>query len=302
MMNKKQIIGWCGVGITVIISGFWAYWGTFENFHEGWYSESLFENLTMLIFQYLSLSILLSSLALVTLKWKNIGIWCYGIMAVSAGWFLTGSPFTLLGMIITASFIGLGILNYFGDPQPLKLAYRLIIIVPLIIAISISIPQSWKVFHRLELPHSGIAIVEGNGVALAWAPRGPGWPEKGVTWDEARWICSHLSQDGYTLTREEQNIWRLPNVDEAVRSMMLHNQNVNGEWDSLNKTASYSKTPDKESPLWDKYSAVIYYWTNDTSGDNPKKAMIIVYNGQVHPRTKTTRMDSMSFRAVKDNE
>ncbi|NLT12066.1 MAG: hypothetical protein GXY06_06620 [Clostridiaceae bacterium] len=37
----KLVLGWLGVVITVIISVVWAYWGAIENFHEGWYSESI---------------------------------------------------------------------------------------------------------------------------------------------------------------------------------------------------------------------------------------------------------------------
>jgi uncharacterized protein YpbB len=39
--DKKSIIGWIGVFITITFSSIWAYWGTIENFHEGWYSTSM---------------------------------------------------------------------------------------------------------------------------------------------------------------------------------------------------------------------------------------------------------------------
>jgi len=51
--NKKLIIGWTGVFITVIFSSLWAYWGAIENFHEGWYSTSVCENILMFLFQYM---------------------------------------------------------------------------------------------------------------------------------------------------------------------------------------------------------------------------------------------------------
>ncbi len=53
----KKIIGWIAVTITVIFTNLWTYWGIVENFHEGWYSESLLENLQMLFLQYLLLPI-----------------------------------------------------------------------------------------------------------------------------------------------------------------------------------------------------------------------------------------------------
>lgn len=302
MGKKNLIIGWTGVSIAVLISGFWAYWGAFENFHEGWYSESLGENLLLFVFQYMSMSLLMVSLAVIALKWKKTGLWCCIVTGVAAGWFLTGSLLTLLGMLIAFTLSGIGFLYYYGEPVPKKWAYRLVIMVPLLIALLISIPQYIKVSQRLEVEDDNIVIVKGNDVVLAWAPRGPGWPGEGVTWEEAKWTCAHLSEDGSKVVDQALNIWRLPTVDEAVRSMKLHNENAEGEWDATREKANYMHPPDKEYPLWDRYSKVIYYWTNDVSSNNVDQAMIIVYNGQVHPRTKTVTMDSLSFRAVKDVE
>ena len=51
--KKKNIVGWITVIITISVSSLWAFWGIVENFHEGWYSVSVWENLFMLIFQYM---------------------------------------------------------------------------------------------------------------------------------------------------------------------------------------------------------------------------------------------------------
>ena len=101
---------------------------------------------------------------------------------------------------------------------------------------------------------------------------------------------------------EEQNIWRLPTADEAVRSMMLHGQNAGGVWDALKRKAVYERTPDKESPLWDVHSKVIYYWTLDTPADDERKAYIIVYHGGVYTKMKTDEQSYLGFRAVKELE
>ncbi|MGD9887174.1 MAG: hypothetical protein AB7T03_04340 [Bacilli bacterium] len=98
---------------------------------------------------------------------------------------------------------------------------------------------------------------------------------------------------------EEQNFWRLPTVDEAVRSMMLHGENVNGVWNPETLTATYIETPDKESPLWDVHSQVIYYWTADFPLNDVEKAFIIVYHGGVFSKSKIDGQDYLSFRAVK---
>lgn len=299
-MNIKRIIGWIGVAITVIFSSFWAYWGAFENFHEGWYSTSIWENIFMYIFQYMLFTIIFVFLALNILKWKKIGLILHILLGIFCAWFFSGSKFSVIGLLIVIPFLALGLIYYFGDPHPKKLAYKLIILIPLIITLAISIPQGIKVLNRVNDGDFGTRIIEGNNVTLAWAPRGPGWPDKGVSWDEAQNICKYLSEDGMTIMKTEQNIWRLPTVDEAVGSMMLHGENSKGQWNINDEKATYERSPDKESPLWDVHSKIIYYWTGDTSMKNKERAYIIVYNGGVYDRRKGDHYGYLSFRAVKD--
>lgn len=89
-------------------------------------------------------------------------------------------------------------------------------------------------------------------------------------------------------------------MDEAVRSMMLHGENAGGICEPDEEEAVYQKKPDKESPLWDISSKVIYYWTSDTSAKDPEDAYIIVYHGGVFDKRKSNRQDYQSFRAVRD--
>ncbi|MCA9924985.1 MAG: hypothetical protein KC421_21570, partial [Anaerolineales bacterium] len=48
--------------------------------------------------------------------------------------------------------------------------------------------------------------------------------------------------------------------------------------------AVYKTKPDKESPLWNIYSQVIYWWT--ATEEDEAHAYIIAYDGQVWPRLK----------------
>ncbi len=303
MRNKtRKIIGWIGVFITIFFSSLWAYWGAFENFHEGWYSSSLLENIFMLLVQYMSFTIVFVLLALVSLKWKKVGLILHIAVGLFSLWFFSGASFNVVGLLIFIPFIILGLLYYFGEPVPKRWARRLIIFIPLIIILVISIPQGIKVSQRINDRDFSMRIVEGNGVTLTWAPRGPGWPDRGISWYEAIRICKHLSEDGLTVMEEEQNIWRLPTVDEAVRSMMLHGENAGGAWYPEEEKAVYEMTPDKETPLWDVNSKIIYYWTADTSIKNEEQAYIIVYDGSVYDRYKKYSPGYLSFRAVKDIE
>jgi hypothetical protein len=137
-----------------------------------------------------------------------------------------------------------------------------------------------------------------NGVDLVWASAGPGWPSDGVTWQEAARRCRHLTDDGRSLSPGEQNIWRLPTIEEAVRSMQLHGVNSRGMWNATTRKASYESQPEKESPLWNPHSKVIYWWTSTPCG--PERICVVVYNGRViDHRTDATRA-YLGFRAVRD--
>lgn len=297
--DKKSVIGWIAVSVTTALSGIWAYWGAVENFHEGWYSASVWENLFLLFFQYLLITIALVSLAVIILRWKKIGLILHIIAAALSIWFFRGA-FSVTGLMIAIPIIALGLGYYYGEPEPKKRAYRLLVTVPLIIILAVSIPHWIRVSQRVNDNDFGTRTIQGNGFTLVWAPRGPGWPDSGTTWEEAQRICKYLSEDGTEIMDEEQNIWRLPAVDEAVRSMMLHGQNAGGVWDEAEGKARYERTPDKETPLWDVHSKVIYYWTADTSKKDERKAYIIVYHGGVYEKQKDDGQDYLSFRAVKE--
>jgi hypothetical protein len=300
MEKLKQIVGWSAVTITLLVSSLWAYWGTIENFHEGWYSTSAWENIGMFLFQYLLFPIFFVVLALVILRWQKIGLLLHIAAGIFCLWFFSGANFVVLGLLIIIPLVVLGLMYYWGKPHPRKLAYGLIIAIPLSIVLVISTVEGVKVSQRIDDGNYGARVIEGNRVTLVWAPRGEGWPDEGVSWEEASEICKYLSEDGTTIMQEEQNIWRLPTIDEAVRSMMLHGENAGGVWDADEQKAIYDKTPDKESPMWAVHSKVIYYWTADISGDDDTRACIVVYHGGIYDRRKTDAQDYLSFRAVKE--
>lgn len=299
MNKRKNILGWIGVFITVAVSGLWAYWGATENFHEGWYSISVWENIGMMIMQYLLFAFIFMALGLISVRWRIPGLILHIALGVFCIFFFKGASFSVVGLLIVIPLVGLGLLYFFGEARPRKWAYLAIALVPLIIITAISIPMGVKVARRVDDGDRSMQVVEGNGITLCWAPRGPGWPDRGVTWEEAMEICRYLSEDGLTVEDTPQDIWRLPTVDEAVRSMMLHGENAGGIWDPEAGRVDYVLTPDKESPLWDVHSPVIYYWTADSS-DGSDRAYIIVYHGGIFTKRKTDGQAYLSFRAVKE--
>ncbi|MGD8519162.1 MAG: DUF1566 domain-containing protein [Anaerolineae bacterium] len=293
---KRQIVGWIAVGLSAATTGFWAFWGIVENFHEGWYFESWLSNVGLMLVQYLSPMLLFMGVTLVAIYWPRAGAGLHGMLALGVAWFFGGltNPVTLFLML---PLVGLGALYWYGRPRPRKVATSLAIGLPLLVLIVSGVGPALRVSQRLDDGNFQARLVQGNGLALVWAPDGPGWPREGANWVEARRVCEHLSQDGLTLAPEAQHIWRLPAVDEAVRSLARHGQNSGGVWDAESAEATYETTPDKESPLWDVHSQVIYWWTaTEADGDH---AYIIAYDGEVWPRPKDFGPAYLGFRCVK---
>jgi len=79
--------------------------------------------------------------------------------------------------------------------------------------------------------------------------------------------------------------------------MTRHGRNSGGVWDVKLASASYQTTPDKESPLWNPHSKVIYWWTATEVDD--QTAYMIVYDGKVWPRKKKIHPGYLGFRAVR---
>lgn len=295
-LDMRQVAGWIAVGISTIITCIWAFWGIIENFHEGWYYESWLSNIGLMFFQYLSPMLIFMGVTLVSIYWPRLGGSLHAIIAIFAIWFFQSFSNAATFLLIIP-LIGLGALYWFGRPQPRKLAAALVIGLPIMTLIISGIQPVLRVSQRIDDGNLQARLVPGNGVNLIWAPDGPGWPRAGGSWNEAQQACQHLSEDGLTSEPVSQEIWRLPTVDEAVRSMTLHGQNSGGVWDAESAQAAYKTTPDKESPLWNTHSQVIYWWTA-TSIDETH-AYIIVYDGKVWPRPKQFSPAYLGYRCVK---
>ncbi|NOK63788.1 MAG: DUF1566 domain-containing protein [Chloroflexi bacterium AL-W] len=295
-LNKSRIGGWIAVSISIGITSFWAFWGIIENFHEGWFYESWLWNVGLMFAQYLSPMFIFMGISLVAIYWPRIGGSLHVVMAALMFWFF-GAASNAPTLFIIIPMALLGTLYWFGHPQPQKIATTLIIGLPLLTLVVSGAYPIWRVAHRVNDGNFSARLVEGNGVTLIWAPDGPGWPRQGVTWDEADNVCQYLTEDGTAIAHTLQNIWRLPTVDEAVRSLSLHNENCGGTWDTQQAQASYQMQPDKETPLWNIHSQVIYWWT--ATEVDEEHAYMIVYNGQVWPRTKQFGPGYLGFRCVK---
>jgi len=231
-----------------------------------------------------------------SIYWPRVGGAIHVVVAILAAWFFNIFANTVI-LFILVPLVAIGLLYWYGSPPSRKIAMRWMIGLPILVVLIVGSIPAYRVSQRSKDRSPDAQKVYGNEITLTWAPGGPGWPQEGINWNEAVRVCQLLNKDGETLAIEPQDIWRLPTVDEAVRSMALHGENSRGVWDSQNQKATYEKRPDKEFPLWDIYSQVIYWWT--ATEVDQKNAFIIVYDGKVWPRTKELDMGYLGYRCVK---
>ncbi len=291
---RRQILGWSAVAISASIACFWAFWGINENFHEGWYSTSIWQNLGLMLVQYLSPMLLVMLLSALALRWPQFAFPLLLAAAVATAWFFRHAHAAAIFLVLP--ILVLGVLYHFGRPVPRHWAWRCLIALPLLTSVGFGIYPGWLAVHRFDDGNYGMRLIKANGLMLLWAPEGPGWPENGVSWYQARETCAHLTADGKTVALLPQNLWRLPNVDEAVRSLVFRGYNAGGEWNPDSLRARYRTTPDKDSPLWKVHSKVIYWWTSTEQDIN--RAYYITNNGAVSALPKRGRFGYLAYRCV----
>ena len=274
------IAGWLAVILVTAIASAWAFWGAIEGFHEGWFAPTLAGRVLWLL-PYLAPAFLLAGPGIVAIRWPAVGASLFFAMGI--GILLWTQIATVhLNMVVTTTLtlvpLVIGVLWMLGSPRPRRLAYLLAAGIPAFVMIVSGARPAYRVATRIDDGNRAARVVEGNGVALVWAPAGPGWETQGnVTWDQAVDRCRRLSADGSRLLDAPQDVWRLPSIDEAVRSLTYHGQNSGGRWNPERGRATYNIEPDKESPLWDPDAGVIYWWTN--TAFDAQRAWTVSYGG-----------------------
>ncbi|MBI9046636.1 MAG: hypothetical protein JEZ06_19250 [Anaerolineaceae bacterium] len=213
--------------------------------------------------------------------------------------------------------------------------YILAIAPPVLILIGFSIYYLPIVLSRMDDGDRGARLIEGNDVTLIWAPEGPGWNwrqdfggfpswnrialygmdpigmgdkpgygrEIGVfasNEEMAKYnLCLYLNEDGLTLETEPQYIWRMPTVDEYLRSFARHGENAGCEWHGEEHAQiKCDILPDKETPLWDPELEPIYYWAAEEFSEN--KAYFVSFNGWVNSAQKNGGNPRHSHRCVRE--
>jgi hypothetical protein len=188
-----------------LTTSFWTLWGMGEMYYEGW---GLPFPTPM---RYLILGAVCLTFTLVAQTWPRVGGWLLILVGVAfSAWWMTLAAgrgwltwkwvlgtFPLSGMIAVVGVLFLLEGRYRrqrraeewtsakGPALPAlslpkgwlrrNLHYVLAIGCPLLVAIAVSIRFAPMALTRVDDGDRGARLIEGNGVELIWAPKGPGW-------------------------------------------------------------------------------------------------------------------------------
>ena len=307
----------------ILTTTFWTFWGVGEMYVEGWglpFPEPM---------RYLILGAVCLALTLIALTWPRVGGWLVIVIggAFTAWWWRLAAGRGWLNLRwILSTFPASGLLILTGvlfllegryrrqrrvegaSPEPAEgwmppkswlrrnLLYVLAIGFPLLVLVAVSVYFAPLLLTRVDDGDRGARLIEGNGVTLVWAPKGPGWnwrqPWGGYpSWDmialygvlpvgfgdkpgyedrhatmkdmETTGLCRYLSEDSTTLMTGPQDIWHMPTSDEIVRSLVRGGENAGCTWDGESRNADCRRQPNKDTPLWAPDEEPIYYWSAD---------------------------------------
>ena len=307
-------IGWFAVALSLTASCGLAGLAIRHALLEGWWAPSVLENLGMMA-SGLLVALIPALFGLIAIGWPRIG----GLLQVVVGVIVFVFPLltdggllpnpnhphlsVFLEMHLSGMLLAImGIAYLKGRPRPRWLAVGLLAGLPIAVSLVCAVEPMWRIRHRHDDGGIMARRVEGNGVELIWAPAGPGWPRQGeANLEESEEIVSRLTEDGMSLTDSPRNIWRLPTVDEVIRSLTRNGQNAGGEWNPESGQARYRVTPDKESPLWRVRSPVVRWWTSSRIPEWPDGHVryTVSYDGEVLKVYTFISSANLGFRAVK---
>ena len=338
--QRKRLPGMIAAGLMILVTLLWTFWGTAEMYHEGWWGAWT-NRLPYLI----PIAVCLLP-TLLGISWPFVGGGL--ILALSVFVFFFFGP-QLFFFYLPAAAVG-GLFIWDGRmkrraPEAFpksEVWWRRNLLRIMAIGGTLTTMFAVSAFNlpivltRIDDGDRGARLIEGNGVALIWAPEGPGWnyrqpwggfpswqslalyevspvgldDKPGNEWGAPDFayassedmqngnLCSYLSADGLTLMQERQDIWRMPTADELVRSLGRHGINAGCTWDGVvGQRVSCEVQPDKESPLWSTDFAAIYYWAADEFDEN--EAVFVSYNGWVNATHKTSGNPRHSYRCVR---
>jgi hypothetical protein len=243
-------------------------------------------------------------------------------LQLAFGVVVIAGPVLLTGLLFLVDSSHRRSVHATGARQPARRHRDLLVVgVPLLVLVGVSAVHVPRLAARLDDGFRGARLIEGNGVTLVWAPRGPGWNAKtadgahlswnaiagheatsagrrhGTAADLARGsVCAFLDESGTTRLETPQYLWRMPTANEIVRSLTRGGENAGCAWDEISPRAVCRSAPDKETPLWAPDERPIYYLAADEFDSD--RALAVSYSGGIGRQSKSER-DAGGFRCVK---
>ena len=351
-MNAR-LPGIVATTLLIVTTALWTFWGSAEMYYEGW------GNPFPAPLAYLLPAAICGMLSLIAVTWPLVGgvllivvgtaftAWWTGLTISRGGGSLLGllSMFPVSGMLVIT-----GLLFVFESRHRTRrlqagwqppdewsrrnFRYVAVLGVPLVVLGLTTVFNLPGVLMRVDDGDRGARVIEGNGVALMWAPAGPGWNWKQTwggypSWDSialygvepigidvdkpgyddadrhaseadmrATSVCHYLSADGTILESTPQGIWRMPTTDEIVRSLPFRGDNAGCGWDGASPRAACDVWPDKETPLWAPDQPPIYMWAADAASTT--EAYYVSYNGWVRDQPKQWGNPRHGYRCVRE--
>lgn len=364
--QKDCIPGHIATGLLCLATSLWTYWGFGEMFYEGWWGAWTNR------LPYLVPTFICWIFAFLALTWPRLGGWI--ILAIGGGftawrwilqarlgglsfaWVLGWIPISLIFVLIGGLFILEGIYrrkrhstSWLPPRQWWRrnLRYLVVYIPSLLTAAGVTALFAPLIASRFDdNRHHDVRTIAGNGVALIWAPAGPGWsagvgpsqqagellPDANLSWNEIAFyglppvgfgdkpgfgdrdattldmqttgLCRYLSADGRTLRTAPQDIWRMPTVDEIVRSLVRAGENAGCSWDGHSSSADCDRQPNKDTPLWDPDASPIYYYSGEEYDESSAWYVPYtgggMYGGVIGAQSKSGGNSRHGFRCVRE--
>jgi hypothetical protein len=322
----------------------WTYWGTAEMYHEGWWG-----GWTNRLPYLVPMAVTLLP-ALLAFHWPiagGIAIAAVGVFAL----FFFDNDVAFIGLAIAMvgiAFLVDGIVKRRAEPEaetaPVawwRRRWRQIALLGGAAVVSVGISAFYLpiVLTRVDDGDRGARTIQGNGVALVWAPEGPGWnwqqpwggypswqsialygvPPVGLE-DKAGYgrqeeneevvfasgedmastnLCRYLNVAGTALLDEPQDIWRLPTTDEIVRSLGRHGANAGCTWQGEYRQQATCNV------LPDKESPL---WRTDlpviyywaADSHSERNGYFVAFNGMVNATHKLGGNPRHGYRCVRE--
>ncbi len=191
---RQRLPGIFATGLVTLTTTLWTFWGVGEMYYEGWWG-AWYNRLP-----YLALPAICLALTLVAVTWPRVGGWILILAggaftawrwvkqaqlgALTVGWMLGCFPISGLLVITGALF-----LLEARDRRQRRAAgwkpsqrwlsrnarYLFAVGLPLLTALLVTISFVPWLGKRFDDGDRGAQLIEGIGVALVWAPEGPGW-------------------------------------------------------------------------------------------------------------------------------